>query len=79
MDFSNFKKKEPLWDKEEWIILLSNLQKNNFQYLASYQKDQISKNLKDYLTIKNNFQPIETTYRNTNGINWQSTNLIKYL
>ena len=38
MDFSNFKKKEPLWDKEEWIILLSNLQKNRFVANISLKK-----------------------------------------
>lgn len=71
--------KEPLWDKEEWIILIANLQKNNFQPLEEIQKEQISKVLKRYLSIKNNFKPIDEGYRNVNGINWQSNNLLKYL
>lgn len=71
--------KEPLWDKSEWLILISNLQKNNFQPLESIQKEQISKILKKYLSIKNNFEKIDDNYRNINGINWQSNNLLKFL
>ena len=72
--FNNLKK-EPSWRREEWLILI---RKSGYQPLTFEEKELISKKLRKFLEIKNNFILLDQNIRNINGINWQSNNLLKY-